>query len=83
VSHFNGEAASRCPAKILFFRFAEIADFLAPSRLGKRGVCAIVTKREAGCDGRGSVSVQVFARTTDPDADGEVVWSWHPDADAK
>jgi hypothetical protein len=29
------------------------AAFLAPSRLGKRGVCAIVTKREAGCDGRG------------------------------
>jgi hypothetical protein len=29
------------------------AAFLAPSCLGKRGVCAIVTKREAGCDGRG------------------------------
>jgi hypothetical protein len=28
------------------------AAFLVPSRLGKRGVCAIVTKREAGCDGR-------------------------------
>jgi hypothetical protein len=27
-------------------RFSEISDFL------KRGVCAIVTKREAGCDGR-------------------------------
>jgi|SRR5579864_8033510 len=29
---------------------------VAPSRLGKRGVCAIVTKREAGCDGRISVA---------------------------
>jgi hypothetical protein len=25
----------------------------------------------------------VFVRTTDLIADGEVVWSWHPDADAK
>jgi hypothetical protein len=25
----------------------------------------------------------VAARTNDPDTDGEVVWSWHPDADAK
>jgi hypothetical protein len=23
------------------------------------------------------------ARTNDPDADEEVVWFWHPDADAK
>jgi hypothetical protein len=24
-----------------------------------------------------------FVRTNDAKADGEVVWSWHPDADAK
>src|SRR5215510_1302725 len=36
-----------------------------------------------GCGGRDDVSAQFFARTTDISADGEVVWSWHPDADAK
>jgi len=35
----------------------------------RRGVCAIVTKREAGCDGRGS------ARDERANAYGEVVWS--------
>src|SRR5690348_11321474 len=49
-----------------------------PSRLARRGVCAIVTKREAGCDGR-----EPDQKTNDPFADGEVVWFWHLDADAK
>jgi hypothetical protein len=30
----------------------EIRSMVSTSRLGNRGVCAIVTKREAGCDGR-------------------------------
>jgi hypothetical protein len=25
----------------------------------------------------------VGAQTNNPDADGQAVWSWHPDADAK
>jgi hypothetical protein len=35
-------------------------------------------ERGAGCDGRGSVDT-----TSDVAADGEVVWSWRPDAGAK
>ena len=35
-------------------------------------------ERGAGCDGRGSVDT-----TGDVAADGEVVWSWRPDAGAK
>src|SRR5215475_13142303 len=38
----------------------------------------IVTKRGAGCDGRGQCRL-----TSDVAADGEVVWSWRPDAGAK
>jgi hypothetical protein len=36
----------------------------------------------AGCDGRGGVAALV-APTNDADADGEIVWSWRPGADAK
>jgi hypothetical protein len=47
---------SRSSAKnISLRRKVEAVLFPCPSRLGKRGVCAIVTKREAGCDGRGGV----------------------------
>jgi hypothetical protein len=53
------------------------------SRLGKRGVCAIVTKREAGCDGRIGDARDYLVRTNGADADGEVAWSWPPDAEAK
>jgi hypothetical protein len=37
----------------------------------------------AGCDGRGWRRRAHVARTNDADADGEVVWSWRPDAGAK
>ena len=47
----------------------------------------IVTEREAGCDGRIGVAraseLSLGMRTNDAEADGEVVWSWHPDAGAK
>jgi hypothetical protein len=39
-------------AKINLFRFSEIHDCLAPSRLARGTLRPIVTKREAGCDGR-------------------------------
>ena len=45
------------------------------SRLGKRGVCAIVTTREAGCDGRIRDARDFIARTNGADADDEIVWS--------
>jgi hypothetical protein len=38
---------------ISVFQKPESVVVLAPSRLGKRGVRTIVTKREAGCGGRG------------------------------
>jgi hypothetical protein len=41
------------PQKFSAFHQPSTSGSFAPSRLGKRGVCAIVTKREAGCDGRG------------------------------
>src|SRR5262249_43824074 len=53
----------------------EKADRPAPRRGTLR---PIVTKRGAGCDGRGQCRL-----TSDVAADGEVVWSWRPDAGAK
>src|SRR5262245_24853804 len=51
-----------------------------PGRLASaRGTLRpIVTKRGAGCDGRGR-----FTGRVRPPADGEAVWSWPPDAEAK
>src|SRR5690349_17542486 len=43
----------------------------------------IVTEREAGCGGRRQRRARFFVRTNGADADGEVVWSWRPDAGAK
>jgi hypothetical protein len=59
------------------------------SRLGKRGVSRSVTKREAGCGGRGSVARERNRRAalavSDQSAQdehvaayGKTVWSWHP-----
>jgi hypothetical protein len=45
---------SSLPAKNILIPFSEMCDCLSPFRLGKRGVCAIFTTREAGCDGRNS-----------------------------
>jgi len=50
---------------------------LALSRLDKRGV-RVVTNVGAGCDGRGWCR-----KTSGAGADGEVVWSWRPDAGVK
>jgi hypothetical protein len=47
--------------------------------LDKRGALRSSRTLKAGCDGRGrtrQVSAANLARTTVPDADGEVVWSW-------
>ncbi len=64
-------AVSSPPAKNISLRREVEAVLLGcPSRLGKRGVCAIVTKREAGCDGRTRRTRRVRVL-----ADGEVVAS--------
>jgi alkanesulfonate monooxygenase SsuD/methylene tetrahydromethanopterin reductase-like flavin-dependent oxidoreductase (luciferase family) len=43
----------------------------------QEGRLAIVTKRVVGCGGREG------CETSAAEADGEVVWSWRPDAGAK
>src|SRR5690348_15069721 len=50
---------------------------LSPSRLVQRDG-RVVTNVEVGCDGRESGVGRTSART-----DGEVVWSWRPDAGVK
>jgi hypothetical protein len=64
-----GPAISRRMRKY-HFRFSEICDCIRTSRLGKRAFRPIVTRREAGCDGR-----VAREKTTRADADGEIVWS--------
>src|SRR5215471_16027444 len=49
----------------------------------RRGASRSSRTLSAGCDGRIGSQRAVSAPTNDPDADGEVVWFWHPDADAK
>jgi len=55
---------------------------MRPSRARLEGRFAIVTNVERGMRSTCWVAA-LRAPTNDPDADGEVVWSWHPDADAK
>jgi hypothetical protein len=51
--------------------------------LAQEGRFAIVTNVGRGMRWTRQVSAQSFARTTDPDADGEGVLSWPPDAEVK
>jgi hypothetical protein len=64
-----------------FFLFTKIGNYvfsplIPPHPEGRYG--QIVTKREAGCDGR-----EGCVRRTQAVADGESVWSWPPDAGVK
>src|SRR5262249_43015029 len=52
-------------------------DLTNPSRPNTRDVRPIVTTRGAGCNGRGG------AQTMHANADGQVAWSWSPDAGIK
>jgi hypothetical protein len=67
------------PLRAQKFLFTKIRNrgYLTPSRLDRRGV-RVVTDVAAGGSGRGR-----HHRTSDADADGEIVWSWHPDAGVK
>jgi len=64
-----------CRSRLILFSVNQLdADpksdaFSAASHLGKRGVCAIVTKREAGCDGRVGDAREIVVRTNGADAD--------------
>jgi hypothetical protein len=70
-------------APTFHLRFSERCDCVAPSRLGKRDVRAIVTTREAGMRWPRQRRARWVVRTNGAAADGEVVWSWRPDAGAK
>jgi hypothetical protein len=79
VQHFQFDR--RCeagPRKDSAWRVGQIRSIFSRNPPRQEGRIAIVTKREAGCDGRGR-----HQWTTGADADGEVVWSWRPDAGAK
>jgi hypothetical protein len=52
------------------------------SRSHMRGASRSSRTLEAGCDGRGSVR-RHHGATNDAVADGEIAWSWRPDAGAK
>src|SRR5690348_8100863 len=80
ANHFG--LAESCQARVQkIFRFSELANqaISSPARAAMRDVCAIVTERGAGCDGRllrqrgGSRAGENAA------AYGEVVWSWRRD----
>ena len=64
-------------AQIFYFRKIGKCVFSAPSRLDKRGV-RVVTNA-----GRDAVDAVGVARRAALEAEGEVVWSWRPDAGAK
>ena len=67
-----------CRREARLLRRANHGHLLAHPASAWRGVCAIVTKREAG------MRWTCWCRpTSDADTDGEVVWSWPPDAEAK
>ena len=53
------------------------------SRLDAEGRIAIVTTREAGMRWTLWRRVRVLRADDGAEVDGEVVWSWHPDAGAK
>ena len=75
---FNADSTVQISAQKIFFFFdLRKCAFLRPSRLVQRDG-RVVTNVEAGCDGRESCVRRTLACT-----DGEVVWSWRPDAGAK
>jgi len=47
------------------------------------GRFAVVTNVEAGCGGRDVAQWALVLADERHGADGQVAWSWHPDADAK
>ncbi len=65
------------------FGFAQIKSRTSWSRTRKEGRLAIVTDVGSGMRWTHIAERNSFARTNGVCADGEVVWSWRPDAGAK
>ena len=77
----RSQAVSSCPVlavKIFCFRFSENHDCIRASRVHQRDVSRSSRTWSAGCDGRVAA-----ARRAARDADGEIAWSWRPDAGVK
>jgi hypothetical protein len=81
----------KCRTRLALLRRANHDDALAHPASARGTLRPIVTKREAGCGGRGSVGRDDIAgrvqarerfnrarKTNGAEAYGEVVWSWHP-----
>ena len=82
ASRFNAIDANRALGKIFLFLIFRICVYDAPSRLIEEGRIAIVTDVEAGSGGRMGCSA-INRADEQLDTHGEIVWSWHPGADAK
>ena len=67
--------------KYFTFAFSEFV-FIYRHPASCRGAYASSRYVEAGCDGRDGNARTSGASTSDAVSDGQVVWSWHPDADA-
>jgi len=66
------------------FVFSEIGVPYPRPALDQEGRFAIVTSVERGMRWTQSeLQRAIRGRTNNIDADGQAVWSWHPDADAK
>jgi hypothetical protein len=72
------------PEKYSTFVFSEIGVPCPCPVLDQEGRFAIVTSVERGMRWTQSeLQRAIRGRTNNIDADGQAVWSWHPDADAK
>ena len=67
-----------CAAGRRYCSKPQISSIFRVSRLHKRGVSRSSRTLEAGCGGRFGCAL-----TNAAEADGEIVWSWRPDAGAK
>jgi hypothetical protein len=77
-----------CPSRQLAARcrccaLPQITSIIRAVPHSQEGRFAVVTNVERGMRWTRWYQRASLARTSDAVADGEVVWSWHPDADAK
>jgi hypothetical protein len=81
--HFCFNEFLICKSEFALASSGKSVATIRSARATMRDVCAIVTERGAGCDGRCGVSAVQTARTKTPAAYGEVVWSWRRDPGVK
>ena len=69
--------------RYFYFVFSENVLYWLHPASSKRGVSRSSRTWSAGSDGRTGSQHDPIMRTNDIGTHGEVVWSWHPGADAK